>query len=91
MNDLNHTHIIYRIQTKVKAGFVFDDTDDLKTSLANNESPLDTIIDCQRIDNEHITKIKTKKYIKEIYAVLEPVERVRLYTSCGQFKPTIIS
>jgi len=59
MNDLNHRHTIYRIQTKVKAGFVFDDTDDLKTSLANNESPLDTIIDCQRIDNEHITLTKS--------------------------------
>ena len=75
MNDLNHTHTIYRIQTKVKAGFAPDHTDDLKKSLANNESPLDTIIDCQRIDNKHITKIKTKKYIKEINAI------VRIYTS----------
>ena len=59
MNDLNHRRDIYRIQTKVKTGFALDYTDDLKKSLANNESPLDTIIDCQIIDNEHITKIKT--------------------------------
>ena len=84
MNDLNHTYTTYRIQTKVKTGFALDYTDDLKISLANNESPLDTIIDHQRIDNKHITKIKTKKYTKEINAI------VRIYTSCVQQRRTKI-
>ncbi len=61
MNDLNHTYTTYRIQTKVKTGFALDYTDDLKKSLANIKSPLDTIIDCQRIDNKHITNIKIYK------------------------------
>jgi len=30
-----------------------------KKSLANIKSPLESIVDKQRIDNEHITKIKT--------------------------------
>ncbi len=59
MNDLNHIHTIYRIQTKVKTSFAPEHTENLKKSLANIKSPLATIIDCQRIDNEHITKIKT--------------------------------
>ena len=59
MNDLNHRRDIYRIQTKVKTSFAPEHTDDSKKSLANIKSPLDAIIDCQRIDNEHITNIKT--------------------------------
>ena len=76
MNDINHTYTTYRIQTKVKTGFALSDFDDSKKSLANIKSPLVTIIDCQRIDNKHITKIKTKKYTKEINAI------VRIYKSC---------
>ena len=76
MNNLNHTYTTYRIQTKVKTGFALDCTDDLKKSLAKIKNPLDTIIDHQRIDYEYITKIKTKKYINEINAI------VRIYTSC---------
>ena len=64
MNDLNHRRDIYRIQTKVKTCFALDRTDDLKKSLANNESPLDAIIDCQRIDYEYVTKIKNIKIYK---------------------------
>jgi len=75
MNDLNHTNTTYRIQTKVITSFSLDCTDDLKKSLAKIKNPLVTIIDCQRIDYEYITKIKTKKYIKEINAT------VRIYTS----------
>ena len=59
MNDLNHRRDIYRIQTKVKTCFAPEHTDDLKKSLANIKSPLATIIDCQRIDYEYVTKIKT--------------------------------
>jgi hypothetical protein len=75
MNDLNHTYTTYRIQTKVKTGFALDYIDDLKKSLAKIKNPLVTIIDHQKIDNKHITKIKTKKYINEINAI------VRIYTS----------
>ena len=60
MNDLNHTYTTYRIQTKVKTGFALDYIDDLKKSLAKIKNPLVTIIDHQKIDNKHITKIKTK-------------------------------
>lgn len=59
MNDLNHTHTTYRIQTKAITGFALDYTDDLKKSLAKIKNPLATIINHQRIDNKHITKIKT--------------------------------
>ena len=75
MNDLNHTYTTYRIQTKVKTGFALDYIDDLKKSLVKIKNPLVTIIDHQKIDNKHITKIKTKKYINEINAI------VRIYTS----------
>lgn len=75
MNDLNHTYTTYRIQTKVKTGFALDYIDDLKKSLAKIKNPLVTIIDHQKIDNKHITKIKTKKYMNEINAI------VRIYTS----------
>ncbi|MGC6526178.1 MAG: hypothetical protein ACON30_07865 [Flavobacteriaceae bacterium] len=75
MNDLNHTHTTYRIQTKAITGFALDYTDDLKKSLAKIKNPLDTIIDHQRIDYEYITKIKIKKYTKELNAI------VRIYTS----------
>lgn len=75
MNDLNHTYTTYRIQTNVKTGFALDYIDDLKKSLAKIKNPLVTIIDHQKIDNKHITKIKTKKYINEINAI------VRIYTS----------
>ena len=60
MNDLKCIRALYRIQTKVKTGFAPDRTDDSKTSLAKIKSPLETIIDCRRIDNEHITKKKHK-------------------------------
>ena len=46
MNDLNHTHTTYRIQTKIKTGFTLDCTNDLKKSLAKIKNPLATIIDC---------------------------------------------
>ena len=59
MNDLNHIHTIHRIQTKVKTSFALDRTENLKKSLANIKSPLDYIIDNQKIDNEQITNIKT--------------------------------
>ena len=75
MNDLNHTNTKYRIQTKVKTGFALDCTDELKKSLAKIKNPLVTIIDHQKIDNKHITKIKTKKFINEINAIM------RIYTS----------
>ena len=75
MNDLNHTYTTYRIRTKIKTGFALDYIDDLKKSLAKIKNPLVTIIDHQKIDNKHITKIKTKKYINEINAI------VRIYTS----------
>ena len=59
MNDLNHTYTTYRFQSKVKTCFALDRTDDSKKFLANIKSPLDYIIDNQKIDNEHITKLKT--------------------------------
>lgn len=72
MNDLQHTFDIH-CQNFFKANFRFDVTfyipkvgqvfctfkEMLLQSLANIKSPLDYIIDNQKIDNEHITNIKT--------------------------------
>lgn len=61
MKNLRHIPYSFRTSRIVKTRVVFDEMQRAFTNtfFANIKSPLDYIIDSQKTDNEHITKLKT--------------------------------